>query len=151
MLREVIIQELHVIGGEIIELIPFICAFYGFEFPLFYSHRNLECDVIVIPFAMGTCQNDSLERALFTLVHFKALHFIANYFLSFLFPCIVDDIHIISPPSIVLFAYGHFQTKFHAIGFSIQPKKCVAWSPFGLPPDFNTPLQFNTPSKGIKV
>jgi hypothetical protein len=32
----------------------------------------------------------------------------------------------------------------------IQPKKCVAWSLFGLPLDFETPSQFNTPSKGIK-
>jgi hypothetical protein len=27
----------------------------------------------------------------------------------------------------------------------------VAWLPFGLPPNFNTPFQFTTPSEGIKV
>jgi len=31
------------------------------------------------------------------------------------------------------------------IGLSIQPQKCVVWSPF------NLPLDFNTPSKGIRV
>jgi hypothetical protein len=36
------------------QLIPFVCAFYVFEYPLFYNHYNREGDVIVIPFAMGT-------------------------------------------------------------------------------------------------
>jgi hypothetical protein len=35
------------------QLIPFVRAFYAFEFPLFYNHHNREGDVIVIPFAMG--------------------------------------------------------------------------------------------------
>jgi hypothetical protein len=96
MLRRVIIQKLHVINGDIIQLIPFICAFYAFDFPLFYSHCNRECDLIIFPFAMGTRQSDLLERALFTLVHFRALRFI-NCFPFCLFPSIVDDIHIIGP------------------------------------------------------
>jgi len=58
---------------------------------------------------------------------------------------------MISPPLIVSFTYKHFQTKLHVIDFSIQVQKCVAWSPFGLFPDFNTPSQFYTPSKGIKI
>ncbi len=37
------------------------------------------------------------------------------------------------------------------ISLSIQLHKCVTWSPSGLPPDFNTPSQFTTPSKGIRV
>jgi hypothetical protein len=39
----------------------------------------------------------------------------------------------------------HFQIELCAIGFSIQPKKCVAWSPFCLSLDFDTPYE------GIKV
>jgi hypothetical protein len=46
---------------------------------------------------MGTRQNDFLERELFTLVHFRALRSVANYFPSCLFPSIVNDIHIIGP------------------------------------------------------
>jgi hypothetical protein len=34
--------------------IPFVHAFYAFEFLLFYSHCNHEGNVTVIPIAMGT-------------------------------------------------------------------------------------------------
>jgi len=69
VLRKVIFQELHAIGRDIIQFIPFVHAFYAFENPLFYSHYNCGGDVTVIPFAMGTCQGDPLGRALFALVH----------------------------------------------------------------------------------
>jgi hypothetical protein len=88
---------------------------------------------------------------LFALAHFKALHSIISHFPFYLFPSIVDNIHIIDPLSIVSFAYEHFQTKLHEIDLSIQPQKCVAWSPFGLPLDFNTPSQFTTSSEGIRI
>jgi len=89
-------------------------------------HLNLPCFIIlnhegeitVIPFAMGTCQGDPLRRALF----------IISYFPFCLFPSIVDDMHIVGPPSILSFAYDHFQIKICAIGLSIQPQKCVTWS-----------------------
>ncbi len=95
MSKGVIFQELRAIGEDIMQLIIFVCVFYAFDFPMFYSHHNRESNVIVIPFTMGTYQNDPLGRALFTLTHFKALHFIASHFLSCLFPSIVDDSHII--------------------------------------------------------
>jgi hypothetical protein len=57
---------------------------------------------------MGTCQSDPLGRALFALAHFGVLHSTNSYFSSFLFPSIVDDTHIIDPPSIVSSAYEHF-------------------------------------------
>jgi hypothetical protein len=69
----------------------------------FYGHHNLEGDVKIIPFVMGIYQGNPLGGAFFTLAHFMALCFIINCFLSYLFPSIVDVIHIISPPSIVSF------------------------------------------------
>jgi len=69
--KEVIFQELHAIGEDIIQLIPFVHAFYAFEFPMFYNHCNHEGEVIVIPFTMGTHQCDPLGGALFALVHLK--------------------------------------------------------------------------------
>ncbi len=111
------------------------------------------CDyeVTIIPFNMGTCQKNPLGKVLFTLTHFKDLHFIINSFFSCLFPSIVDDIHIIGPPSIISFTYEHFQIELYVIGLSIQPQKCVAWSPFSLPPDFNIPSQFTIPLEIIKI
>jgi hypothetical protein len=82
--------------------------------------------------------------ALFVLAHFKALHFIVSHFPSCLFSSVIYDTHIISPPSIVSFAYEHFQTELYVIGFFIQPQKCIAWSPFGLPLNVDTSSQFTT-------
>jgi hypothetical protein len=131
LLKGVKFQELCVAGGDITQLIPFVCAFYAFESPLFYNHCNHEGDVIVIPSTMGMCQGDPWGGgggwgALFILTLFRALHFTINHFPSYLFPSIIDDIHIIGPPSIVSTIYEHFKTELHAIGLSIQPKKCIA-------------------------
>ncbi len=87
---------------------------------MFYSHRNNEGDVTIIPSAMGTRQGDHLRGALFALARFRALHSITSHFLSYLFPSIVDDTHIIGPLSIVSSTYEHFQTELHVISLSIQ-------------------------------
>ncbi len=58
MSRRVIFQKLRIAGGNIIQFIPFVKAFYAFETLLFYNHRNHEGDVTIIPFTMGTCQGD---------------------------------------------------------------------------------------------
>jgi hypothetical protein len=152
MSKGVIFQELRVVGGNIIQFIPFVYAFYAFESPLFYNHHNHEDNItIVILSIMGTRQGGPLGGALFVLAHFRALCFIINHFFSYVFPSIVDDTHIIGPPSIISSPYEHFQTELCAIDLSIQPQKCVMWSPSNLLLDFNTPSQFTTPSKGIRV
>jgi hypothetical protein len=72
--KKVIFQELRVAGIDIMQFISFVRAFYAFESPLFYSHRNYEGNIIIIPSPMGTCQGDPLGGSLFALAHFKALH-----------------------------------------------------------------------------
>jgi len=136
--KKVIFQKLRATCGDIVQLIPFVHAFYAFKSPLFYNHHNHEGDVIVIHTAMETYHGDPLGGALFTLAHFKVLHSITNHFLSYLFPSIANDTHIIGPHSIVSSTYEHFQIELHAKSFSIQPHKCVAWSPSSLVPNFNT-------------
>jgi hypothetical protein len=64
VLQGVISQKLCASGGDIIQLIPFVCAFYAFEFALFYNHCNHEGDVTIIPFAMGIRQGDILKRGI---------------------------------------------------------------------------------------
>jgi hypothetical protein len=60
MLRGVIFHELRAASGSIVQFIPFVHAFYAFEFPLIFNHHNHEGDVPIIPFAMGICQGDPL-------------------------------------------------------------------------------------------
>jgi hypothetical protein len=96
-------------------------AFYAFESFLFYSHYSREGDAIIIPSTMGICQSDPLRNALFALAHFRALHFIASHFPFYLFSSIINNTHIIGPPSIISFAYENFEIKFYAMGLFIQP------------------------------
>jgi len=102
VLRRVIFQELRVVGGDIMQLIPFVYAFYAFKSPLFYSHYSHDGDVMVIPSTMGIHQTNILRRALFTLTHLRVLHFTIGRFPSYLFPSIANDTHIINPPPLFL-------------------------------------------------
>ncbi len=52
LLKGVIFQKLHIIGGDNIQFIPFNHAFYVFESSLYYNHHNYVGDVIVIPSAI---------------------------------------------------------------------------------------------------
>jgi len=45
---------------------------------------------------------------LFVLAHFRALCSTSSHFLFFLFPSIVDDIHIIGTPLNIASTYEHF-------------------------------------------
>jgi hypothetical protein len=54
MSRGIIFQKLCATGGDIIQLIPFVHAFYAFDSPFFYNHHNCEGKVMVIPSTMGT-------------------------------------------------------------------------------------------------
>jgi hypothetical protein len=142
--KGVIFQELRVAGGDIIQFILFVHAFNAFKSPLFYNHHNRENDVTITPFTMGTYQGDlgggcwGGWGTLFALAHFRVLCSTVSHFPFCLFPSIVDDTYIIGPPSIVSSIYEHFQIELRATGFSIQPQKCIAWSP-SMPLDFNTP------------
>jgi hypothetical protein len=78
--KEVIFQKNCVVGGDIMQLIPFVRAFYAFEFPLFYNHCNHEGYVIIIPFTMGTRLDDPLGGPLFASTHFRVLHSTTSHF-----------------------------------------------------------------------
>jgi hypothetical protein len=104
--RGVIFQELHVEGGDIIQFIPFVLTLYAFESPMFYNHHTHDGNVTIIPSAMAIHRGDLLGKALFALVHLKALHFTMIHLTSYLFPSIIDDTHIIGPIS--LYPYEHF-------------------------------------------
>jgi hypothetical protein len=112
VLRGVIFQELHALGGNIIQLIPFVRAFYAFVSPLIYSYNNCDGDVMVIPFAMGIRQGDPLGGPLFAFVHLRALSSTINHFPSCLFPSSANDTHIIGPPPFYLLHMNTFRLHF---------------------------------------
>jgi hypothetical protein len=96
VLRTIIFQKLHVTNGDIIQLIPFVHAFYAFESPLFYIHCDKKCDVIVMPFAMETYQNDPLGGCylLWPILKFKLIGLCNGHHISY-------DAHL--PPIFLFF------------------------------------------------
>jgi hypothetical protein len=113
-----------------------------------FMHLNLLCFIVIVIvkgcYNQSICHGNSLRwsfgRAVFALVHFRALNSTINHFPFCLFSSIVNDLHIISPFSIISFAYEDFKTELHVICFSIQLQKFVTCSPFGLPLNFQQPI-----------
>jgi hypothetical protein len=89
-------------------LFPFVHSFYAQQLPLFFSHHSLERKLFVILLFMGMCQGDMFVRPLFALAHFLALQASTIAFLSYLFPSLTYDTHILDPASFVPFVFDHF-------------------------------------------
>ena len=78
---------------------------------------------------MDKRQRDPLGGVLFTLGHQQALRATAAAFPDCAFPSIANDTHIVGPPARVAEAISHFVAQLALLGLSVQPSKCVAWSP----------------------
>jgi hypothetical protein len=76
-----------------------------------------------------THQTDLLGNYIFTLIHFHNFCSEVNLFQSCLFPCIVDDTHIIGPILVIFQAIHHFSSHLNLIGLAIQLCKCATWFP----------------------
>jgi hypothetical protein len=129
------------------QFIPFVHAFYAFESPMFYSHRNCEGKVTVIPSAMGTHQGDLLGRAPFILVHFRAIRFTISQFTSCLFSFITDDIQIVSIPFNYIICICALPNRAPCNRFFYPTSKMCNMVPSSLPLEFDTPSLFNAPLK----
>jgi hypothetical protein len=120
------LQKLHVVRGDIVQLVHiyFVHSFNAFE--LWFFSNN---EVIIIFSAMGTHQGNFFHEPLFGLTHFWTLQFVEVQFPTCLFPTIVDDIYIVGPPSLgcitIEFIFLNFN---YEIGLLIQ-HKCELFCP----------------------
>jgi len=104
--RGVIFQKLHAIGGNIIQFIPFI---------MHSMHLSFFCFIVIIIMkAMSysshlPCDPSRWSHGRRTICFslFGALHSTTGHFPFYLFPSIANYIHIISPFSIISYAYEH--------------------------------------------
>lgn len=149
--HKVIIQKLHVIGGQLFHVIPFIYSFCALQLFLFFSHHSFQGDLFVIKSFIGTYQGDLLGGLFFAPTHFHTFHNSIGIFMSSLFPSIANDTHIIGHASIVFQIFHHFYFQLDLIGLTVQPHKCATWSLLRLPSRFSPTSRFCTHVKGIKV
>ncbi len=106
--HKVIFLKLHDIGGQLFQLICFICSFYVFQVLLSFNHHSPQGELFVIKSSIGTRQKDLLGGPLFALIHFQAFRSLVAIFQSCLFFFIVDDTHIIGLALVVYQAFHHF-------------------------------------------
>ncbi|KAL2613433.1 hypothetical protein R1flu_025125 [Riccia fluitans] len=100
---------------------------------------------------MGTCQGDPLGGALFALGHLCALRSTTVDHLLCIFPSYVDDTYIAGPVDAVLLTFHTLQDQLSSVGLTIQPAKCTAWCPQGLPPSFSLPQGFGVSTSGQRI
>jgi hypothetical protein len=70
-----------------------------------------------------------LGVVLFALAHFCIFCPIVATHPTYVFPLLVDDMHIISPTSNVLFVFLWLLEEFGTLRLLVKLTKCVAWFP----------------------
>ncbi|KAL2635415.1 hypothetical protein R1flu_006894 [Riccia fluitans] len=149
--REAFFRELRAATDSIDQLFPFVRSFYARRSPLYFSHCSREDEVTLFSSESGTRQGDPLGGALFALAHLCALRTMASEHPLCLFPSLADDTHIVGPPEAVVPAFHTLEGHLSAVGLTVQPTKCAAWSPSGLSSSLSLPPGFSLPSAGLRV
>ncbi|KAL2612029.1 hypothetical protein R1flu_023721 [Riccia fluitans] len=148
---EALFRELRAATSSLDQLFPFVHSFYAHRSPLYFSHCSCEDEVSLFSSESGTCQGDPLGGALFALAHLCALRAIASEHPLCLFPSLADDTHIVGPLEAIVPAFYTLEDHLSTMGLTIQPTKCVAWSPSGLPSSLSLPPGFTLPFAGLRV
>ncbi|KAL2634525.1 hypothetical protein R1flu_006004 [Riccia fluitans] len=101
----------------------------------------------------GGCirQEDPLDGTLFALAHLRARGTVASEHPLCLFSSLVDDTHIRGPSEAIVPAFHTLEGHLTAVGLTVQPTKCAAWSPSGLLSSLSLPPSFTLPSVGLRV
>ncbi|KAL2643240.1 hypothetical protein R1flu_010827 [Riccia fluitans] len=147
--QEALFCELRVATGSLDQLFPFVHSFYARRSPLYFSHCSCEDEVSLLSSESGTCQGDPLGGALFALAHLHALRIVASKHSLCLFPSLADDTHIVGPFEAVVPAFHALEGHLSAMGLTVQPTKCAAWSPSELSSSLSLPPGFSLPSAGL--
>ncbi|KAL2608814.1 hypothetical protein R1flu_027387 [Riccia fluitans] len=149
--REALFCDLHAATGSLDQLFLFVRSFYGHRSPLYFSHCSCEDEVTLFSSESSTRQGDPLDGALFALAHLRALRSMTSEHPLCLFPCLADDTHIVGPLEAVVPAFHTLEGHLSAVGLTVQPTKCAAWSPSGLSSSLSLPPWFSLPSTGLRV
>ncbi|KAL2610235.1 hypothetical protein R1flu_028808 [Riccia fluitans] len=131
--REALFCELRVATCSLDQLFSFVRSFYACRSSLYFSHCSREDEVSLFSSESSTRQGDPLGGALFALAHLCALRTVASKHPLCLFLSLANDTHIVGPLEVVVPAFHTLEGHLSAMSLIVQPTKCAAWSPFGLP------------------
>ncbi|KAL2629623.1 hypothetical protein R1flu_014309 [Riccia fluitans] len=94
-------------------------------------------------------EGDLLVGALFALAHLRALRTVVSEHPLCLFPSLADNTHIVGPLEAVVPAFHTLEDHLSVVELTVQPIKCAAWSPSGLPSSLSLPPSFTLPFAGL--
>ncbi len=87
--------------------------------------------VTIIESTLGMKQGDPLRGPLFVLAHYRTFLNTITWALSYVFPSLTDDTHIMGPLSEITCAFDHFSTQLILVGLRVKVSKSKSklWNP----------------------
>jgi hypothetical protein len=76
----------------------------------------------------GTRQGDPLRGFLFALAHYRTLLETIMRALNYVFPSLIDDIHIMGLMNEITYAFDHLSTQLTLMKLRVNMSKCKLWS-----------------------
>jgi hypothetical protein len=98
---------------------------------LYIRHHSPFKGLIITHSPINTRQGDQLGGPLFILAHVWTFHNSIDIFLSYLFPFVIDDTHIIGHASIVQYVFNCLVSQLDLVGFiTCLVQACLLVYPF---------------------
>jgi hypothetical protein len=131
------------------ELVSFLRCFYAEPSRLLLRRDSGEWELLQS--STGSRQGDPIAGHLFALPHRRALLATQAAFPDVQLPSLADDTHILGPPTPgTVAAFHHLEGEMVTLNLRVKLTKCVAYSPAGIPPSLQLPLDFDRLAQGIK-
>jgi len=102
---------------------------------------------------IGTCSimGSSTQFTQFALAHYRALIKTIAQAPSYVFPSLVDDIHIMGPMNKITHTFDHLLTQLTLVGLRVKVLKCKLWSPLGFFPSIEIPHGCTLVRDGLSI
>jgi len=85
--------------------------------------------VTIIGSSLGMRQGDPLGGLLFDLAHYQTFLKTIVWAPNYVYPSLMDDIHIVGPMNEITHAFDHLSTQLTLVGLKVKVLKCKIWSP----------------------
>jgi len=99
-------------------------VFYGIHSSSSYYHRQHEEGITIIESFLSMKQGGPLGDLLFTLARYRTFLKTVAWTPSYVFPSLVDDIHILGPLNEIIPTFDHLSTQLTLIGLRVKMLKC---------------------------
>ncbi len=120
--------------GPLVNILLFTMLFYGAYSSFYYHHRRRVERVTIIESPLGRRQCDPLGSHLFVLAHYQTFLETITHAPSYVFPSLMDDIHIVGPMNEITCAFDHLLIQLTLVGLKVKVLNYKLWSPLGIFP-----------------